>query len=578
MSFRNYHSFSTAVRRRAMPHGFDSMFAWTLFIFLLIGFTLFCWMGSFYVFGHPEKAANYNLLKRLHKLEDPQRFQITAAPRGEFLKPSQLLERFGTLTPIDIKRLNEALLRNFLRNYHQTRELVPYATGTYKVLTVLPLTKKNIFHPGVVALLQSLQQPEIFLEQVFTSNRENLPALQASLTPGQEIKLEKPLDLSAIIFMEQLRGGGLQFTTMPLLYGTYGNQENGQATFSLEPPETINIEGGLPILSDKEVESARRLASSSQTINAAEPKTIPLNNGEPSSAPLVRIMTEKPTQPPTKTSLAAQKTPQVAPQGASPSSFTSGQQKQNLQETKIAKAIPVATPAAAIPAGIPVAAPAAIPVGTPAVLPAIALNRPSQESVSPKSELTSSSPATLQPTVSSTPSTTAPLATPPPTDSPTPTAFNFSSSIVTAAQPPSSENTNPSLPSTTTATNPSSNSSSVWPLYEPGKMPRGRMMNPTELSSLADQGFTGERLYVQGDFAVTASGEHRAVLRYQSATTDLPIGRTGKIRIIVDYPQGTIPPAEGTSLSQDHFHPLMITDVKKEKDGTVNLYVREIVR
>ncbi len=102
-------------------------------------------------------------------------------------------------------------------------------------------------------------------------------------------------------------------------------------------------------------------------------------------------------------------------------------------------------------------------------------------------------------------------------------------------------------------------------------------MNPTEFPTLADQGFMGERLYVQGDFAVTASGEHRAVLRYQSATTDLPIGRTGKIRIIVDYPQGTIPPAEGVSLSQDRLHPLMITDVKKEKDGTIDLYVREIV-
>jgi hypothetical protein len=61
-------------------------------------------------------------------------------------------------------------------------------------------------------------------------------------------------------------------------------------------------------------------------------------------------------------------------------------------------------------------------------------------------------------------------------------------------------------------------------------------------------------------------------------SSDLPIGRIGKIRIIVEYPPETRPPETGTSLSQDRLHPLMVTDVKKEKEGTMNIYLRSITK
>ena len=109
-------------------------------------------------------------------------------------------------------------------------------------------------------------------------------------------------------------------------------------------------------------------------------------------------------------------------------------------------------------------------------------------------------------------------------------------------------------------------------------MPRGRLVEPTELRSLAEQGLAGERLYLQGNFSVTASGQDRSVLRYQSSTSSLALDRVGKTRIIVSYPPGAIPPAEGTSLTRNQERPFMITDVKKGSDGTVNVYVREITR
>jgi hypothetical protein len=87
MAGKHYYGYQgySGQRRGSAPT--DGLFGWTVFIFLLIGFVFLCWMGSYYIFAHPEKAANHRLLMRLHKLEEPQRFEITAAPRGEFLKP-----------------------------------------------------------------------------------------------------------------------------------------------------------------------------------------------------------------------------------------------------------------------------------------------------------------------------------------------------------------------------------------------------------------------------------------------------------------------------------------------------------
>lgn len=560
-----------------MPHGFDSMFAWTIFIFLLTGFTLFCWMGSFYIFEHPEKASNYHLLKRLHKIEEPQRFEITTAPRGEFLKPSQLLQRYGVLTPMDIKRLNEKLFRNFLRNYHQTRELVTYATGMYKVLMVVPLTKKNIFYPGVVTLLQSLEEPKILLEQVFTSNLTNLPALEASVSLSQELKLEKPRDLSALIFLEMLSDGRLKLTTMPLLYGTYGTTGNRKSTFTLQPPENINIEAGLPLLSKKQVGSVN------QTLSATSRKLTSVDSASTPSTPLNKEnrLLSKVADEEHDLSKFAQADYRKPPEGRAERERVgqpSGAQIRSRQETLEEESIEV-TEQSTLTVEFPKEStiPKAIPINKPTILPAIPLNAPSasKTSIDPKIQptlLSISEPSQHEPATPATPSLAQPFSSTPTTlpskPDDTTTSTLSSESISPAISTRTPENT-------TIPNNPSNN---TWPLYDPGKMPRGRMLSPIEVEPLAQQGFSGERLYLSGDFAVIASSDHRALLRYQPASTNLPMSHLATIRVIVEYPSATIPPAIGTSLSQDCLHPLMVTDVKKETNGTINLYVRSIIK
>jgi len=121
------------------------------------------------------------------------------------------------------------------------------------------------------------------------------------------------------------------------------------------------------------------------------------------------------------------------------------------------------------------------------------------------------------------------------------------------------------------------NNGASWRTYAPGQMPRGRVIAAPDAARLADTGLGGERLYLRGDFVVTASEENRAVLRPQSnAFSALLRPGSGGTRVIVQYPAGVEPPAEGSTFARDETRPFMITDVRRGPDGSINLYVREI--
>src|SRR5688572_18384369 len=84
--------------------GRDNLFLWTIFILLLIGVAFACWLGSFYIFGHPEIPWCYKLLKKLGKIEAPKRFEIIAAPPGEFLSAQKLFEKYSKYTRLELEQ------------------------------------------------------------------------------------------------------------------------------------------------------------------------------------------------------------------------------------------------------------------------------------------------------------------------------------------------------------------------------------------------------------------------------------------------------------------------------------------
>ena len=461
----------------------DNLFGWTIFLLLLALVAGVSWVGSFYIFGHPEKAFSYSLLRTLGKIDAPKRFELTKAPRGQFLDANKLVERYGKMPPRELEAENASLLRNYLRNYLRTKELVPYVIGNFNVMGTFRLGPNNFFPDGVVALAQSTENPSVLLELIFPSAEADVGQLERMLRMGLDLQLARTLDLSALINARIMPDGRLNLTAVPLLYGSYTSTD-ATGILNLEPPADLNISAGLPVLNQAAVDEADKRYTAQRE-----------RDGPPVHSPaLMRVQ---------RTEAIAESTIPVA--RAEP--VTREAVTTQMDGRPVARAIPVNTDESAIPVARaePVnPAESAIPVARaepvdPGAVPAAALQ---------------------------------PFATP------TPAA---------ATTPPAAQ----------------------WTVYEPGRMPRGRLLDIDTARDLPAES-TGDVQYLAGDFQVSASGKNRAVLRGS--------GGQQNVRVIVDFPGNAAPPAEGETVQRNAQRPFQITNVERGPDGQVNVYVREITR
>src|SRR5437879_608481 len=226
-------------------------FAWTVAILLLTGFTLAAWLGSFYIFDQPERPDSYRILQRLHKIELPKRFELTAAPAGEFLNAKQLYDRYVEMGSAELAKTNAELARNYIRNYFQVRGLVPYVIGRFAIMEARELGPNDVFTSGMVALTNAVDRGELLMEHVYPGETATVPLMKQTLSVGLEIKLERTHDLSAVIHAERLADGRIMITAIPLLYGTY-TVTRGPGTFRLAPPLSLNLAAGWPLFKGQE--------------------------------------------------------------------------------------------------------------------------------------------------------------------------------------------------------------------------------------------------------------------------------------------------------------------------------------
>lgn len=491
----------------AQPKRRDGLFLWTVFILLLIGVALGCWIGSFYVFGHPEEPRSYRLLQKFKKIEPLRRFEVTAAPQGAFLTAQKLFEKYSTYTPLELQQENAELLRFFVKNYAETKKLVQYIRGRFTVIDAYELTTAETFPNGTVALMQAEEFPQVVVEHIFPTTGSNLAESKRLLTPGYPFNIEKTNDVTAVIHIERLDDGRMLFTLMPLHYPSYA-LKGGAGTFASEPPMDLHIEAPLPVLKAAKIAEQMKAFAKTQTKDAANPTAVAPDKSGPE---LVRL--------------------DSVPDGVKAPATGA------LPEMPVATPIPVHPPVAQRPPATP---PTLLTMVKPEIPVARAVPVDPHENAAPATPAPSGAPATPLPTVS-------------------PQGVPLKPFVKSSAPP--------GLPPETGAS---------WRTYAAGQLPPGRAITPAEITAFADRGDLGERLYLRGSFAVKASGDYKAVLRPVGA--DLPEAGSGSVRVIADFPSGSVLPDEGVTVARDATRGFQVIDVRRGADGTINVFVREIVQ
>src|SRR6267378_2978630 len=443
-------------------------FAWTVAILLLIGFALAAWLGSFYIFNQPERPDSYRILQRLHKIEQPKRFELTAAPAGEFLNPQQLYERYVGMGEAELARANAELARNYIRNYQQVRGLVPYVVGRYKIIAARELGPGDVFTSGMVALTNAVDNGELLMEHLYPASPEALPSMKQTLNVGLEIKLERSHDISSVIHAERLADGRMMITAVPLLYGSY-TVTRGLGTFRLEPPLSLNLVAGWPLFKAPERKQIeQRYAENQQKTAIAKGGPISIPGFSPSATPppaaneLVRVEQAIAIRTPPAAPVIAKNDKLAIP--TPPPKGRRWGKKQKLESPP-----PASTPPQPVVAQKPVA-----PAATPFTL-ASAATPPKLSAATPAPAANTAN--AQAPAVAQAPSV--PTATPVP---------------VLPAQPAPPDASNVAL-----ASNAGGGS---WKTFPAGKMPLGRLIGTGDLRDVAERGLAGERVYLKGQFMV----------------------------------------------------------------------------
>src|SRR5213596_2464089 len=292
------------------PRRRTNYFGWTVAILLLTGFAFAAWLGSFYIFDQPERPDSYRILQKLHKIEPPKRFELTAAPAGEFLSAKQLYDRYVGMGAAELAKTNAELARNYIRNYQQVRGLVPYVIGRYTIVAARELGPGDVFTSGMVTLTNAVDSGELLMEHLYPADAEALPLMKQTLNAGLEIKLERTHDISAVIHAERLVDGRIMITAVPLLYGSY-TVTRGLGTFRLEPPLSLNLAAGWPLFKAEERATVeQRINEFRQKIAAAQGQ-VPIPGLSPSATPppadnqLVRVEQARPVGTPALTPVLA---------------------------------------------------------------------------------------------------------------------------------------------------------------------------------------------------------------------------------------------------------------------------------
>jgi len=235
------------------PPSKPAYFWWGLANAIALCLAIVSWVVCLHVFRHPENPRNYEILRKLHRLPEIKHRELLSAPAAEALGPKDLYRKFFGLDERRTKKLNDALLRNYLTNFDRPL-LLNYVEGSYRVEAVRPLEEKDFLQPGFVVRARAMVKPDeytppapypVVIEYVFPTAHQ---AAFSWFKPGDLLTVSKTPNCAAVLHVAKIVGGEepmLCVTAVPIVYGAY--QVGGNRSFEIGVPEKLQPGDKFPL-------------------------------------------------------------------------------------------------------------------------------------------------------------------------------------------------------------------------------------------------------------------------------------------------------------------------------------------
>lgn len=255
VEFMNAPRGSLSRAANAVKKADGGIFWWSIGIVVLMALAAFSWIGSIYIFTHPEKPFNYKLLSRIQRLEEIKQFTEKDRPSGKSLTPPELYQKFYPFKEADLATHNGVLRRNYITNFKSRDEKPYYVRGKFRVVHARPLTEKDVFPHGMVARAVALNDDGKEYRNVVIEYVLPTPAA----VPGIEFAPGDLLDIDsssrkrlygAVLNVHRLNEDVLVFTVVPLMYGEHLIDPAKNLVLTAQPPALLNLSATFPITDD----------------------------------------------------------------------------------------------------------------------------------------------------------------------------------------------------------------------------------------------------------------------------------------------------------------------------------------
>lgn len=228
-------------------------FWWLLANALALCFAVASWTVCLHVFGNPEMPRNYEILRKIGRLPELNRYTVLDVPNGNLLDPKGLYSRFSGLTGDQLARFNTRLMRNYLTNFDRPLALT-YIEGDYQVEKVRELGPLDFITRGFAIRARALVKPDDFtkpapypvvIEYLFPTTETHAVK---DFRPDDVLSVRKSPNCAAILHIGHVMDGDealVCLTVVPIAYGKY--RVGDDTTFGIEPPTEVRPAAKFPV-------------------------------------------------------------------------------------------------------------------------------------------------------------------------------------------------------------------------------------------------------------------------------------------------------------------------------------------